>query len=245
MNRYLIKIAFDGTSYHGFQVQPNGVTVQSTLMEALKKLTGENATVTGCSRTDAGVHAREFYFHTDISLNLPQKAFIKGLNSLLPDDIKVLGAKKTENTFHARYNVSNKTYEYGFYLGKEDPFLHRYYLHLDKEPSVKLMNKFCKSIIGTHDFCGFSSAKRTVLETVRTVYKCKTRIEDNKIIFSITADGFLYNMVRILAGTALAVGYGRLPIDTANKVFSTNNRSLGGDTLSPKGLFLTKVIYKK
>lgn len=245
MNRYLIKIAFDGTNYHGFQVQPNGITVQSTLQNALFKLTGEKLSVTGCSRTDAGVHAKEFYFHTDTGLLLPKNAFIKGLNSILPDDIKVLNAKRVPSDYHARYNVLNKTYEYNFYFGKPDPFLERYNLHLDKEPDIKAMNKFCKTLIGTHDFSGFSSAKRTVTDTVRTINYCRVKSRDNTVVFSVNADGFLYNMVRILAGTALAVGYGRIPINCALSIFDNKDRSLAGDTLSPKGLFLKKVNYKK
>ena len=243
MKRMLLTISYDGTAYHGWQVQPNGITVQEKMQDCLQKLMGIRPQITGCSRTDAGVHAEEFCFHFDCDDCFPEGAFLKGLNSILPNDISVIGCKQVNSDFHARYNAKGKTYAYGMYTGTKNPFLSRYYLHLEKKPDIALMNAFCKTVIGKHDFAGFSSSGRTVDDTVRTITDCNVLEDNGKIIFLVTADGFLYNMVRILAGTALGVGYGRLNVGCAEEIFKTNNRALGGDTLSPCGLILKKVYY--
>ncbi len=243
MKRMLVTISYDGTAYHGWQVQPNGVTVQETVQKALVKLTGADSSVTGCSRTDAGVHAKEFCFHTDCSESLPETAFLKGLNALLPDDIAVKDCREVPPDFHARYNCMGKTYKYCFYHGVKDPFLERYALLTESVPDIGKMNEFCRKITGKHDFFGFSASGRTVEDTVRTVSDCKVYTEGNITVLEITADGFLYNMVRIIAGTALAVGYGRLNPDCADNIFVTKERAAGGDTLPGKALFLSKVYY--
>lgn len=243
MKRMLLTISYDGTAYHGWQVQPNGITVQQTLQEALEKLLGKKTSVTGCSRTDAGVHAREFACHIDCDDNFPKDAFLGGLNSLLPNDISIIDCCEVEKDFHARYNAKGKTYIYSMYYGVMNPFDARYKLHIEKIPNIALMNEFCSGIIGTHDFAGFSSSKRTVEDTVRTITCCEVITRDNYIFFKITGNGFLYNMVRILAGTALAVGYERLSPQCYNDVFKSKNRALGGDTLPPYALCLEKVYF--
>lgn len=243
MKRMLLTISYDGTAYHGWQVQPNGITVQQTLQDALEKLMGRRPSVSGCSRTDAGVHAKEFCCHLDCEEIFPDDAFLKGLNSLLPNDIVVTSCQEVSADFHARYDSKGKKYVYCMYIGNLNPFKSRYMLHLEKMPDIKLMNSFCNGIVGTHDFAGFSSAKRTVENSVRTVYECDVSMIDNCIYFTISGNGFLYNMVRILAGTALAVGYNRLKYDCYNDVFSTHNRSFAGDTLPAYALFLEKVYY--
>lgn len=239
----LLTISYDGTAYHGWQVQPNAVTVQEVLQNSLKKLMGTSVAVTGCSRTDAGVHAKEFVCHINCDDVFPENAFLKGLNSLLPNDIAVIGCRQVAPDFHARYNSKGKKYVYSMYTGVLNPFNSRYMLHLDVMPDIDLMNEFCKGILGTHDFEGFSSAKRTVTDTVRTVYECYVQQNSDCIDFVIRGNGFLYNMVRILAGTALAVGYKRLNADCYTRVFETKNRAFAGDTLPPHALKLEKVYY--
>ena len=243
MKRYLLTICFDGTAYHGWQVQQNAVTVQQVLNESLFKLLGVKTAVTGCSRTDTGVHARQFACHIDCDDAIPKEAFLKGLNSILPDDIAVIGCREVAPDFHARYSARGKTYVYGMYIGDKNPFDGRYFLHIDSMPDIEKMNAFAKTVVGTHDFCGFSSSGRSTEDTVRTVSECCVKTEENKLFFRITGDGFLYNMVRILAGTALFVGYGKLPVDIADKVFSAKDRELAGDTLPSCGLFLERVYY--
>lgn len=243
MKRMLLTISYDGTAYHGWQVQPNGITVQQTLQDALEKLLCKRVAVTGCSRTDAGVHAKMFCCHVDCDECFPENAFLKGLNSLLPKDIAVTACEKVDSNFHARYNAKGKKYIYSFYFGSLNPFDERYFLHLENEPNIDLMNEFCRGIIGVHDFAGFSSSKRTVEDTVRTITECEVTKHDNKIFFKIKGDGFLYNMVRILAGTALAVGQKRLSPDCYIEIFNSNNRSMAGDTLPPYALSLEEIYY--
>ena len=243
MKRMLLKLSFDGTGYHGWQVQPNGVTVQETLQHSIEKVLKKPVPITGCSRTDAGVHAREFCCHVDCEESLPDTAFLCGVNSCLPKDIVINDCFEVCGDFHARYSCKSKKYIYYFYCGKRDPFIDRYALFLERKPHIDLINAFCERIKGKHDFFGFSSSGRTVDDTVRTVFDCLVYEKGPFICLEIRADGFLYNMVRIIAGTALEVGYGKLKPDIAEDIFKTNDRSLGGNTLRAKGLFLESVNY--
>ena len=243
MERMLLTISYDGTEYHGWQFQPNAITVQQTLQDALENLLGNRISVTGCSRTDAGVHAKKFFCHIDCDDNYPKSAFLNGLNSLLPNDITVIDCKQVPLDFHARYNTKGKKYIYSMYVGTPNPFYSRYMLRLEKMPDIELMNEFCQGIIGEHDFAPFSSSKRTVTDTVRTVTECHVEVNNNIITFEISGNGFLYNMVRIIAGTALAVGQKRLLPDCYNEIFSTNDRSKAGETLPAFALLLDEVYY--
>ncbi len=244
MKRVLLTIAYDGTDYHGWQFQPNGITVQECMQNALEKLLGERPSLTGCSRTDAGVHARQFCCHLDCEDAFPENAFLKGLNSILPDDIAVVGYKEVANDFHARYDAKGKNYIYRFYeSGITDPFLSRYALRVERKLNIERMNEFCKSLVGTHDFLPFSSSGRSVTDTVRTVTECSMITDGGLPALSVSANGFLYNMVRIIVGTALFVSNGALPADCANRIFETGKREEAGDTAPPQGLFLNKVFY--
>ena len=244
MSRFLLKISYDGTAYHGWQVQPNGITVQQVLCEKLKELTKENIAVSGCSRTDAGVHANEFYCHFDVKHELPISAFVKGLNAILPNDIAVLGCEKVSDDFHARYNAKGKQYVYKFYDGDvPNPFLNKYTLSVPNKINDNLMAEFCTKIIGKYDFCGFSSSKRTVEDTVRTVTACEIERQGDVVCFKITADGFLYNMVRIIAGTALDVSNGKISNEDIIDIINSKQRDRAGATLPPHALFLNKVFY--
>ena len=243
MKRVLLKIAYDGTDYHGWQLQNNAVTVAETLESALEKLLGAKTSVTGCSRTDSGVHANEFFCHLDCDDNIPEKAFLLGLNALLPNDIAVKDATVVSDDFHARFNAKSKTYIYKMYVGLTDPFSSRYALRLDNEPDLELMNDFCKRLIGTHDFIAFSSSGRTVKTTVRTITECYVTKNENEYLLTVSGNGFLYNMVRIIVGTALAVGYKNLLPSCADEALKTGDRTVLGNTAAPQGLFLHKVEY--
>ena len=243
MKRILLTISYDGTSYHGWQIQPNAVTVQQVLSDSVSNVLGTNTAVTGCSRTDSGVHAREFFCHFDCENNIPEKAFLLGLNAILPDDIAVKDVSVVDDDFHARFNAKSKTYVYKMYVGLTDPFLSRYALRLDNDPDLELMNDFCKRLIGTHDFIAFSSAGRTVKTTVRTITECFVTKYDNQYVLRVSGNGFLYNMVRIIVGTALAVGYKNLLPSCADDALKTGDRTLLGNTAAPCGLFLEKVDY--
>jgi tRNA pseudouridine38-40 synthase len=244
MQKYLIKISFDGTDYHGWQVQPNGITVQESIQNAMKKLYGYAPDVTGCSRTDAGVHAEEFYCHFYLENDIVDSGIVAGLNSVLKEDVRVLSCVHINDDFHCRYNAKRKTYLYKIDTRKlTDPFISRYSYHYNVPLDINSMNEFCKSVIGVHDFEGFSSANKSVKETVREIYDCSVSDNQGILTFSVTGNGFLYNMVRILVGTAIEVGNGRLDENIADEIFKTKNRALGGFTAPAKGLFLKRVEY--
>lgn len=244
MQRALLKISYDGTDYHGWQVQPNAVTVQEVLQDALQRVLKIRPLVTGCSRTDAGVHANEFYCHLDIPEKMPENAFLKGLNSVLPNDIVIKDIAYVADDFHARYSAKGKEYVYRTYMeANQNPFYSRYALPLRQPIDLERVNIFCKSLVGTQDFLPFSSSGRTVEDTVRTVYDCEMKREGDFTNLYISADGFLYNMVRIIAGTAIEVSVGRMDPLCAEEIFKTKKRSLAGPTAPPKALFLNKVFY--
>ena len=244
MKRVLLTIAYDGTAYHGWQIQPNGITVQEVLENSLCEILGKETSVTGCSRTDAGVHAREFCCHLDCEDNMPDSAFVRGLSARLPDDITVLGCKTVANDFHARYMASGKTYVYNILNSNiKDPFLSRYTWRIERPLDIEKMNEFCKKIVGTHDFYGFSSSGRTVTDTVRTVKECFVEKNGDIVSLKITADGFLYNMVRIIVGTAVAVSDGKISPFDMEEILLSKKRERAGITAPPQGLFLEKVIY--
>ena len=243
MKRVLLKISYDGTNYCGWQVQPNGKSVQEMLQDALEEMLKERVGVTGCSRTDAGVHAKEFYCHFDCSERVPTSAFTPGLNRLLPDDIAVLSATDVESDFHARYNAKGKKYVYIIDNGVvADPLLSRFALHVKTPLDVNKMNLLCKALVGTHDFKSFSSSKRTVTDTVRTISECNVQRKGNLVILSVTGNGFLYNMVRIIVGTAIDASNGKLTEEDFENLFAMNREDIGM-TVAAKGLFLEKVIY--
>ena len=244
MKRVLLTIAYDGTDYHGWQVQPNGITVQEVLQKGLCELLGTKTGATGCSRTDSGVHAKQFCCHVDCDNNIPDDAFIRGLSAKLPSNIAVIDCKTVASDFHARYNALGKTYVYNILNSKiKDPFLERYYWRIERELDIDKMNEFCGKIVGKHDFYAFSSSGRTVEDTVRTVKECFVTKRDNKVKLQITADGFLYNMVRIIVGTAVAVSDGKIDPNDTEKILAEKKRENAGITAPAKGLFLEKVIY--
>lgn len=244
MKRMLLTISYDGTAYHGWQIQPNGITVQQTLQEALEKLLGKPTGATGCSRTDAGVHAREFCCHIDCDENIPDTAFLRGLNSFLPSDIAVKACKEVAPDFHARYDAKGKTYVYNILnSSKKDPFLSRYSWQIERPLDIVKMNEFCQRITGTHDFYAFSSSGRTVEDTVRTVTECKVERGGDLVTLSITANGFLYNMVRIIVGTAVYVSDGRINPSETEEILNSKKRELAGITAPPMGLMLEKVHF--
>ena len=245
MRKLLLKICYDGTNYCGWQVQPNGITIQQILCNALLDLLGKETGVTGCSRTDSGVHAYNFccHFETD-NESISNKGFVGALNARLPDDISVIDCINVECDFHARYNAKAKQYIYKLYCSEfKNPFLEKYALRVSKPLDIDKINEFCKQVIGTHDFYAFSASGRSANTTVRTVYDCGIDYSDGIYTFYITGDGFLYNMVRILVGTALFVSEGKISPCDFEKIIESKERSAAGPTVPPYGLYLNKVYY--
>lgn len=244
MERVLLKISYLGTAYHGWQVQPNGVTVQQVLQSCIEGMFKQKISLTGCSRTDAGVHANEFFCHFDTGNHIDETGIIRGLNSVLPHDIVVQDCKYVSSDFHSRYSAKGKNYVYKI-LNRPigDPFLHDRVWHISRPLNAELMSEFCKTLCGTHDFIGFSSSGRTVTDTVRTVFDCDVQRNGDMVTLSVSADGFLYNMVRIIVGTAVDVSDGKYDIAELGDIISSCDRSAAGMTAPPQGLYLNRVFY--
>lgn len=245
MGKKKIIISFAGTNYHGWQVQNNALTVQEVLQNAVEKMFSKRLDITGCSRTDAGVHANNFCCHFDTNANISNIGIVKGLNTLLPNDICVKSCEDVADDFHARYSATKKQYVYKIHNSSiRNPFLDNLALRYDRDLKLDDINEFCKNIIGTYDFYGFSSSGRTVTDTVRTIYDCNFTKDGDICLFTVTGNGFLYNMVRILVGTALYVSEGKIDPKATKDIILSKDRSLAGPTVSPCGLYLNQVYYE-
>lgn len=242
--RVLLKISYLGTNYHGWQVQPNGITIQEVLQDALEKLYQFRPGVTGCSRTDAGVHAKQFYCHYDIDKHICCENIVAALNTALPSDIAVIGCEYVSDDFHARYSSKGKEYVYQIHNSVyPNPFISDRCWHIGRKLDVEKMNKFASGLVGKHDFVAFSSSGRTVTDTVRTIHSCIVESNDDLITIKVSADGFLYNMVRIIVGTLVDVSDGKIDCDSAPEVIQSMQRNRAGQTAPPQGLMLNKVFY--
>jgi tRNA pseudouridine38-40 synthase len=244
MRNIFLKISFDGRNYHGFQIQPNAITVQEVLEKTLSKITGEDISVIGCSRTDSGVHANEFCLNFKTENPIPIEGLIRALNSNLPEDIAVLSAELRDNDFHSRYSAKEKEYRYLIYNSKiKNPFMAGKTLFYDREIDVSLLKKACKRFLGKHDFAAFSASGREYKSTVRTIKSFTIKKKGDIVEITVSADGFLYNMVRILVGTLLEVNEKRINVKDISKIIEKKERSCAGRTVSGEGLYLNRVIY--
>ncbi len=244
MSRLLLTISYLGTNYCGWQVQPNGVSVQQTLQDALQKLYGVRFGVTGCSRTDSGVHANMFCCHFDTDSDIEPKSVVKALNHFLPKDISAIDCNCVDSDFHARYSCKGKNYIYRIYNNPcRNPFEEGRALHIGTQLDDKVMNEFCNNLVGKFDFSVFSSSGTGVSNFVRTITECNASRNNDIITLSVSADGFLYNMVRIIVGTALQAAYGKIKPCDALDVINSKDRNLAGPTAAAAGLYLNKVFY--
>lgn len=240
----LIRIAFNGSAYHGFQVQKNAVSICAVLQDAMKAVLGSRPDVKGCSRTDAGVHAKAYAASFFAKLPFPIEKLPLSINSFLPQDIRVYHAQYVDKNFHARYSALGKEYEYVILNSNiDDVFLAGQYYRVHGKLDEFAMQQAAETLIGRHDFAAFMAAGSDVKDTVRTINYLRCEKKDRWVIITIAADGFLYNMVRIIAGTLLAVGKGRIMPGQINEILESKNRKNSGETLPAKGLFLTKVFY--
>lgn len=243
--RILLTVSYDGTDFCGYQVQLDKRTVQSELEKALYKITQTKIKTVASGRTDSGVHALNQKVHFDYEGSIAPSNFVLALNSVLPSDVRVKSAKKVKQDFSARYSAKQKTYLYRCSLNSvENPLESRYCVYL-KNASLdyKKIDDCVKLLQGTHDFKCFLSSGSSVKDTVRTIYKIKVKKTGNKLDFFVTGNGFLYNMVRIIVGTLLAVGENRLDINSVKEALSTGKRNLVGKTMLAKGLCLYSVKY--
>ena len=242
--RVLLTIEYKGTAYCGWQRQKNALSVQEVLADAYFRLTGEKTTMHGSGRTDAGVHAIAQRVHFDTSSSIPPERLPFALNPLLPCDIKVKDAREVPSDFNARFDVVRKTYIYKFYVSPhESPLLYDYQCHLVAIPDMNKMKECAAIIVGTHDFRPFQATGGHVKSTIRTIYSLDITNDGNEYVLTVTGNGFLYNMVRIIAGTVYYCGIGKISPDDVDKAFETGDRKLLGKTLEAKGLYLADVEY--
>ena len=237
-------ISYDGTNYVGWQVQPNGVSVQELLEKALWELTGETIRVEGSGRTDSGVHARAQVAHFDTEARMSADKFAIALNTHLPRDIRVLYSEACDPSFHARFSAKQKQYAYTVQLGTHaDVFARTTSLHLHYMPDIPAMQEAAKAVIGTHDFSAFMCSGSTMENTVRTVTRSEWTQNGNLLTYTVTGNGFLYNMVRILVGTMLEIGGGKRPVGDMEHAIASGRRVDAGATAPAHGLCLMRVIY--
>ena len=244
INNYLADLSFVGTSYHGSQIQKNALTVQEVFQNALQAVMGRVPEVKCCSRTDTGVHARHFYisFISDIPCDCGKMT--AALNAHLPFDIRVLEIREVPEDFHARYSATGKRYEYLVWNGEVmDPFLIDRAMHFNYPVDEKTLDETAKVFIGTHDFSSFCSSKSSVDDKTRTVFESSVAREGDLIRFRFGADGFLYNMVRIMTGALLQVSRGKLDKNDILLYLNGKKRDNLLITVPACGLYLTEVIY--
>ncbi|EGQ24658.1 tRNA pseudouridine synthase A [Sporosarcina newyorkensis 2681] len=245
MKRMKATIAYDGTNFAGYQSQPNMRTVQSEIDKALVKLHKDSSVYSVASgRTDAGVHALGQVIHFDTPLDLADR-WKMALNVLLPKDVRVIGVEEAAVDFHARYGATGKTYVYRWsYSEVQSPFERNFAVHLGRwNPDVERMREGAQHLIGTHDFTSFCSAKTATTNKVRTIRKLSLERQGDHLVLEVEGDGFLYNMVRTIAGVLLAVGIGWDEPEDVRKIRDAKDRKMAGKTAPAHGLYLMEVTY--
>ncbi|MBQ6147128.1 MAG: tRNA pseudouridine(38-40) synthase TruA [Clostridia bacterium] len=244
MRRIRTIIAYDGTDYVGWQTQNNGIAVQEVIEKAIYEVTGQGTSLQGSGRTDSGVHARAQVAHFDTDVRMAADKFAIALNTHLPADIRVLYSEETTPEFHARFSAKEKQYRYFVQTGAHaDVFTRKYALHAYMPLDLDVMNEAAALVVGTHDFSAFMSTGREVETAVRTVSLSQWEKQGKFLVYSVQGNGFLYNMVRILVGTMLGMGSGRIPADSMAKALSSLSRRDAGPTAPAHGLVLWRVKY--
>lgn len=237
-------VAYDGTNYHGWQVQPNGETIEGVLNRCLSELLQEKIEVIGASRTDSGVHALCNIAVFDTDTSIPPEKIAYALNARLPEDIKVQASKEVAASFHPRRCESRKTYEYRIYNAPFPMPTQRLYTHFSYTPfDMMRMQEAATYLIGTHDFKSFCSADAQAEDTVRQIENVEIRKIDNQIIIRVVGRGFLYNMVRIIAGTLMEIGRGNMPAQEMERILRAKDRNAAGPTAPACGLTLVKYEF--
>ena len=241
---YKLNISYDGTAYHGWQKQNNALTVCDVLEQAIEKVFKHKVEVTGCSRTDAGVHALNYVCNFNSGLFIPTDKLPLAINTKLPADIRVKSAKEADEDFNSRFSAHSKTYIYKTCCSNIlNPFLRNYAYHFPYTINVDDMKKAAKHFVGTHDFAGFMTQGSSQKTTVRTVNFLDVRSCDDIIEFEINANAYLYNMVRIISGTLLYVGIGKIEPDSISDIIKSGDRRRAGITAEPQGLYLKEILY--
>ncbi len=246
---YLLWIAYKGTNYGGFQVQPNAPTVCAAVQDAMQRVLGCRPDVKGCSRTDAGVHARRFALSFCYTGKVPAEKMVQAFNAHLPPDIRALEIWPVTENFHARYAAHAKTYRYYILNARvDDPFTFDTCCRIGPELDVAAMQAAAEQFVGTHDFlalCASGSSVAAHGDTVRTITRCTVERAGDRVTITVTADGYLYNMVRILSGTLVEAGLHKRTPESIPALLASRDRRQAGQTLPAKGLFLEDVAYSE
>jgi len=244
MRRIKLVISYDGSNYCGWQVQPNGISIQSTLQKAVEDLVGGGIMLTGASRTDSGVHALGQVAVFDTDRNIPAWQFAGAINQRLPKDIVIQESAEVSGEFHPRYCDSVKTYQYKILNRHRALPKERFYSYfVPRKVNLDDMKKAAAYICGTHDFHNFCSQRSNVQSTVRTIYSCDIDKENDFILLTVTGNGFLYNMVRIITGTLLNIGYGHKKSEHIKEMLEEKEREIAGPTAPAHGLTLVEIKY--
>lgn len=246
MRNLLLTITYCGKNLHGWQIQENALTVQEVFQDALFQIIHERPDIKGCSRTDSGVHANMYCVSMKIAHPITNDHMMMAMNRYLPDDVAVTDVRDVPDSFHARYSCIGKEYVYKVWNSRiRNPFLHDMALHYRYDMNADVLNAEAQAFVGTHDFTSFCTLdKREKGDFSRTVKYFSVKREGNMVTFTVAADGFLYNMVRIMVGTLLAINQKRIPLGALPDIIKAENRKLAGPTAPPCGLYLNKVFYQ-
>lgn len=242
-----LTVEYDGTQYCGWQSQENGPSIQEEIEKALFKLTNEKTIVNGAGRTDAGVHAEKMTANFYTNSKIPENVFAIVLNRILPEDISVVGSEDVSMSFHSRFDAKGKHYKYKIRNSKYPSALdrhHAWWIKYCEKIDIDRMREAAKIFVGTHDFSGCMAVGSKIKNPIRTIYSINiSRLNDTDIHIDFKGNGFLYNMVRIITGTLISCGKGKISIETVHKMLREKNRKLGGVTAPAHGLFLMEVYY--
>ena len=245
MRTLLLTLRFLGTNYHGWQVQENAKSIQEQVQDAVEALFGRRDPVTGCSRTDTGVHAEMFCCTLRTENPISCYRLIAGMNAKLPEDIAVSDCVEVPEDFHPRYDATAKQYRYRIWNGKaRNPFWEDRAFYVHPSLDAERMNEQARDFLGTHDFTSFTNSKEVINDNVRTVRRAEVFREGESIIFLVEADGFLYNMVRIMAGTLIAIETGKREPGSIPDILDARDRNAAGQTAPACGLYLYQVFYE-
>lgn len=245
MRNIKLTIEYDGTSYHGWQIQQNAITVQECVQKALTKLLGSKIAVVGCSRTDVGVHAYGQVAHFSTDSTIPGEKFSYAINNLLPEDIVIQKSEEVSKDFHARYSSKGKKYRYLICNSAHQSAIMRYRAcHVRPELNFEEMQRAVQHFVGEHDFAAFQATGGQVRSTVREIFNLELAKKDDGLIqIEVTGNGFLYNMVRIIAGTLIYVGMGKLRASDIPGIITGLDRTKAGKTAPAQGLYLMEIYY--
>ena len=243
--RFLITLSYDGTNYKGYQTQPGMMTIQEQIEKALTKINaGKKTTFTSVGRTDKGVHAKMQCGHTDLDVDINEYKLKRAMNSNLPEDIHVIKTEQVPSSFHARYDVQEKTYEYYINIGEYNPIERNYKFQYNHQLNIENMKKAIQYFLGTHDFRAFVTENKEKENCIRTIKKATIKQKKETIIITFCGDGFLRYQVRNMVGLLIRVGENKIPPQSVEEILESKDRAKSGRTAPAEGLYLANVKYK-